>query len=145
MRDKQRMPLESVARDVVAATNAIAVEEALLGRRLRQATAYHYVPTIITTARLFVASVDIATIGLSDGKVPDASFASVPYVWMQKALSTRRASGEFVYDIGDAHKAKLRSVLVIEASQVLEVLPTLDIDGSVPWDESELDVGAEPR
>lgn len=143
MRDKQRMPLESVARDVVAATNAIAVEEALLGRRLRQATGYHYVPTIVTTARLSVASVDIAAIALSDGKVPDASFSSVPYVWMQKALSTRPVSGERIYDVADAHKAKQRSVLVIEAAQLLGVLPTLNIDGSVPWDDGELDMGAE--
>jgi hypothetical protein len=122
--EASRPMLERHAAALLSSLDALAIEELGL-------TAQHdnhlriYVPVIVTTARLSVCRFQIRDISLHDGKIQEAEFENVPIIRFRKSLSTI-VNGEFSpEDLGSANRHKERTVLVINASSLTDVLVDL--------------------
>lgn len=86
--DKNQRMLEPIASKLVAATEAIAKDEAslLLGRD--ESHFFRYFPVIITTATLKICLFDPSDVSLEDGMIAEekAEFETVPYVRFSKSF-----------------------------------------------------------
>lgn len=77
--------IERIASEVALATQNVANQ--WLGIRFTENQDYKiFIPLILTTAKLRLASFDPSAISLVDGTLPDATFTEVPYVRFQKQL-----------------------------------------------------------
>ena len=86
--ERQRFSLENIASTLVEAANCLSVEEGI--HQAEAQPRYHvYVPTIVTTAKLFVCPLDHDHVSLETGRfIENPECVEVPYVRFRKTLST---------------------------------------------------------
>jgi hypothetical protein len=122
----RRNLLERTASDLVQSVEALARQELeLVEHRGTLDFSRVYAPVLVTTARLFVASFDPATVTLQDGALPkDVSFVEVPHIRFRKGLSVLSSSP--AGDLRELNKAMERTVFVVHAESVTSFLNQLE-------------------
>ncbi len=133
--DKDSKPmLERIASELVEATESIALEELqfekpddlLDFRRL-------YYSVIITTAQLGICRFDPNDISVRNGDIANAEFESVPFVRFRKSLTTSLSPNIMPNNLREAAKARIRTVFIINALNVEEILRYWDVGNDGPW------------
>ena len=124
----RRNLLERTASDLVESVEALARQELELIEHNGAANFSRlYVPVLVTTARLFAASFDPATVTLNDGALPnDSSFVEVPYIRFRKALSVLAQSSS-AGNLRELSKASERTVFVVHADSVTVFLNQFEL------------------
>ena len=87
-------------------------------------------PTIVTTANLFICEANYAAVDLETGEVGGAEVVPVPYLRFMKSLSAgkvNRSTGQ-LEDVSDQSE---RTVIVVQAKSFLSFLQTWDL-GDLP-------------
>ena len=119
----RRNLIERTVADLTTSVEAFAHQEINLIEQNQTANFVRiYVPVIITTAHLFVASFDPSKITLNDGELPkDASFLEVPYVRFRKAFSVlpEKPSINSIKELGEMSE---RTAFVVNSQRVTEFL-----------------------
>jgi len=130
---KNRPMLERVAAAVVASTEALAHEESELLARREYDSLRTYVNVIATTARLQVCKFDPADVDLATGKISDGQAEDVPWVRFRKQLSPLSSPWEPVsaWDFEGMAKAKESTVLVVQATELVNLLAQIRIDSGI--------------
>ncbi|HLE35774.1 MAG TPA: hypothetical protein VI699_01365 [Candidatus Acidoferrales bacterium] len=131
--DKEPM-LERVGATVLQSAEALADEELSLGKPPSISRLRVYVPVIITAATLQVCRFDPIKVDINAGRLPAeaANFEAVPVVRFRKALSGSSDASQ-ARDLDAARKENERTVLVVQAKAVTNVLESWDIKPS--WGE----------
>jgi hypothetical protein len=124
----RRNLLERTASDLVESVEALARQELELIEQNGTANFSRiYVPVLVTTARLFAASFDPATVTLSDGALPnDASFKEVTYMRFRKSLSVQTRSSS-VNNLRKIREVSERTVFVVHAESVTAFLNQFEL------------------
>lgn len=132
--DKDRPMLERIAAELVDATESIALEELEL-TMLNKKDYFRriYWPVIITNAKLQVCIFNTdKDIKLEDGEILEAEFKEVPIVRFTKSLTTKLPKNVIPSSFKNAVKEKRRTVFVINASKIVEVLKEWNLKTG-PW------------
>jgi hypothetical protein len=122
--------LERLGGELIEATEALAAEE----RDFRSndfESIKLYLTLIVTTADLKLGTFDPSKISLIDGKIPDATFESVPFLRFRKQLSAKRnrlLPSDYEAKTGSsvAH-AKEHTIFVIRADALPRFLKDLHV------------------
>lgn len=124
----RRNLLERTVADLVQSVEALARQEMeLIEHSGTPNFSRVYVPVLVTTARLFAASFDPATVTLQDGALPkDASFVEVPFIRFRKALSV--LSQPPAGDLKELNKATERTIFVVHAESVTPFLNQFELN-----------------
>jgi len=124
----RRNLLERTASDLVESVEALACQElALVERNGIASFSRYFVPVLVTTAHLFAASFDPATVTLDDGALPkDTPLVEVPYVRFRKALSVLAQSAS-VRDLRELSKKSEQTIFVVHAESVTAFLDQFDL------------------
>lgn len=97
-----------------------------------------YVPLIVTTAELYVCRFQPKDVDITSGTLSDASFEAVPFVHFRKSLSTTRTPPERARDLSQSRLSQDRSVIVVQADRLTELLKVLSLErpafDDYPWD-----------
>ena len=129
--DADNPMLERVAGKLITATGALALEESFhLGDALIPYRVYFSV--IVTTAQLRICRFDPRDVSLRDGKVPNASFETVPYVAFRKQLSTDPANRPVAGTprLQMFARAKEHTVFVLNAEELVPFLAQFRLHGA---------------
>lgn len=134
--EKQRFTLESIASTLVEAVNFLSVEEGLHQMKDRP-NHYVYVPTIVTTAKLFVCPLDHDHVSLETGKlIENPECVEVPYIRFRKTLTTEE-NDDVKGDIETISILRERSIMVINSACMPEFLSQFhweaDPERGLPW------------
>lgn len=115
--------IERTASELIISVEALAHQERELQQKRGDANISRvYIPTIVTTAQLFVAEFDPSDISLEDGCLPeDTPFNEVPYLRYRKSLTTQ-VEFEKVKSIQDVHADNQRTIFVVNASKFEEFM-----------------------
>lgn len=129
--DQGRMNLlERTASELIDSVEALAAQEKeLQDRRGAKDFARIYVPILVTTAKLFVASFDPASISLAEGILPkETTTEEVPYVRFFKGLGTYKGqlNGE---NIQELHGWNQRTVFIVNAEKLPSFLDEFEVGG----------------
>jgi hypothetical protein len=126
---KSKPMLERIAADVIASTEAIAIEEeASLGSYFDLRI---YLNVIVTTAELKICEMDPDEVDLITGKIDELKFINVPYVRFRKQLSHEQPESEsdnWHNRIRSLISRKENTVLIVNASNFLNFLQKVEID-----------------
>ena len=136
--DKDSRTLEKTSGELLLSVESLAEEELNLWQRTEvgQPTAgifnqMHYLPIIITTAKLQVCKFDPMNVNTSDGKIStgDSEFDPVDYIRFCKNLDTNInfETSEKAYTLSDINKANDRFVIIVQAEKILEFLVSLSL------------------
>lgn len=128
---KSRPMLERIAATVVESTEALAQEEAALLKNQRVDHLRTYINVIVTTAKLEVCKFDPNQIDLETGTIGDAEYEDIPYIRFRKQLSALpKPLGAMEWNEGlrSVTEAKENTVLVVQATKVIQLLKELEID-----------------
>jgi hypothetical protein len=134
-RDARDPSLDRVAAELVAATEALELEERIFfATRGVTSSNRLYCPAIVTTANVTVCSFDPTDVSLDSGTIPDGSeFVPSPIARYTKQFSTHRsgASESYLIDEGltGLAKSKERTVLIVQAAALDAFLTAFKIDG----------------
>jgi hypothetical protein len=132
--------LERICGTLLDATEAIAHEQLQIDqhvdrerRRLRV-----YVPLVVTNATLSLCGFDPAAVSLSEGRIADAAWQSVPFIRFHKGLRTHLLDPPSRGNsLRDTLRARERSVFVVSAPHLVDFLrawKALELWGNMPWD-----------
>ena len=130
--------LERISSQLITSIECLAHEEIEMTKHTKVERVYIYVPVIVTTAQLELCHFDPQNIPLSDGKLSEGSFTTVPSVRFRKSLTTQLTSTSFVTDIREANEDTARTVLVVNSNSLCDILKSINIDrldksSSWPW------------
>lgn len=139
--DEPRRPLlEGLAKDLLRATEGLAQEEISAAQSVRKSEQRErplhlrlfLFPVIVTNAKIAVCRFDPSRVGLEDGVLAeaDADIFEVPFIRFRKSLATDFPEGVF-YHLEAANKARERTVLVVNADHLTEVLKDWQV-GTMP-------------
>jgi hypothetical protein len=120
--DDDKPMLERIAGQLIDAVECLAIEEILISINSGPGHRYIYVPMIVTNADLQVCRFSTDEIDLSDGKLADGQFESVPFIRFRKSLTTRLTTNFQPSRLKDAHQDKTRSVIVVSAAHLTSLL-----------------------
>jgi hypothetical protein len=123
---KPESTLESVCRDLVAATHALAREERESGSHMAHRLKI-YMSLIVTTANLKICKFDPQTISLNDGTLPGSDFQDVQFIRFRKQFSAERRTVpavEFENDV-DISFRREHTVLIARPEAVPDLLRQL--------------------
>lgn len=127
--------LETWAGDLIAMTEAIAVEEFLMEgyedeRRLGLHGLQLYLPVLVTNVRLFSCVFEPSSVDLKTGRLGDeCEFRRTPAVRFRKAFASSQAPSPENHDsFGLAAVRRSRSVFVIEADHLVTWLRQIPTD-----------------
>lgn len=134
----QQPMLERISATVIRSTDAIADQDIRLLMQREGATGAWgiYIPVIVTTATLKVCRIDPATIDVADGKVTDAEAAEVPMVRFRKTFTAAGPPNAKATDLGAASLEGERTVLVINAAHLVDVLQQTEMFREDPMFDS---------
>lgn len=120
--DRDRPMLERVAGELIAATEALGIEE--LQKDPRDAFYRVYVPMIVTNAELSVMRFDPKVIDLSTGRidVDRAEIQKVPYLRLHKNLSSSVEALPATSELFDLNESKNRTVLIVNVNSLIDWL-----------------------
>lgn len=130
--DHRKPLLENLASELVAATEAFAVEEYSFSKSM----AISYFPVIITTAELFICKFDPRDIEIESGEIKNPQFEAVPFVRFRKSLTTtpsRFAIDKHIEHFEEFAEARERTVFVLNASSIKEILGNWEIQHDVTY------------
>lgn len=132
--------LERMAGALLNSVDCLTAEELDLAAGRRSEELFLYLPAIVTTARLFVCRFDPHAVPLQSGVLPDGEFTPVNCVRFTKSLTPHLSPEASPMRLDQANLDKIRTVLVISAGGVSEVLKPLEIarrhhGDMFPWDE----------
>jgi hypothetical protein len=115
--------IERSAADVVLSVESLADQERRLQLRIGIPNFSRvYIPVIVTTASLFVAEFDPASILLEDGYLPkNTPISEVSFMRYKKSLTTFGESAS-AKSINELHKAAERTVFVVNALKFIDFL-----------------------
>ncbi len=115
--------IERTASELVISVEALANQERELQQKKGNASISRiYIPTIVTTAQLFVSEFDPSSISLEDGCLPeDTPLHEVPYLRYRKSLTTQ-VDFEKVNSIQDVHADNQRTIFIVNASKFEEFM-----------------------
>jgi hypothetical protein len=110
----QRPTLERIADELLQSVEAFATEQLALD----PAPWFQYLPVVLTTARLFLCSVNPTSISLATGELPaDASFGEVPFLRFRKTLWSSSAVLEGTNrNLHFAQRERERTIVVVSAA-----------------------------
>lgn len=135
--------LERLSSQLLSSIESIANEEISLSLNQSYTDPIIYLPVILTTATLKVASIDLNKISLDDGTIDSAPCEIVPYIKFRKSLVTSLSPNSKPESIMHANKDKERTVLVVNTKEIITTLKNLDITTSrlsncpiYPWEKS---------
>jgi hypothetical protein len=120
--------LERLGGGLVSATEAVAREHRDY-RPEGDESFKIFLNVVVTTADLQFGTFDPATISLTEGAIPDATFQSVPYVRLRKQLSTRPnilTPTDYSENKRVAY-SKENTVFVVRADALVEFIEELDV------------------
>lgn len=119
----RRTLIERTAADLVNSVEAIAqqeldnIESGFIANFSRW-----YVPVLVTTARLFAASFDPATVSLNNGSLPENTCCEeVPYIRFRKSLSVFH-QGSTSENLQELNAASERVIFVVHAESITAFL-----------------------
>jgi hypothetical protein len=125
--------LENLSSQLIAATEALANEEAhYLGRRGGPSRRCYFA-AVVTTARLMVCEFDPNSISLVDGTIPTSQMSAHEAVRFTKQLSTQRETVPKDVQLGSEAEAlanaKDRTAFVVRAPYLNKFLSLFTVDG----------------
>jgi hypothetical protein len=122
--------LERTGSDLLQSVEALAHQQLKLVEHNRTASySQYFVPVLVTTARIFAASFDPATVTLNDGSLPkDASPKEVPYIRFRKAFSVPTEPSS-ACTLTEFSKANERTIFVVHAESVTKFLNQFELCG----------------
>ena len=137
--EHDRALLERIAGTLLASLDALADEELELCRRLKRSESRIFIPLIVTAAELRACTVDVSKIRLADGTIDDVHFDVVPLIRFRKSLTTGLSADATPESLVDANRDRERTILVVSALHLSEVLSNWDIRtpydyGGYPWE-----------
>jgi hypothetical protein len=114
------------------------LKKSVLGRPEGVPAIRLYFPVIVTTAKLYAASVDYDETDLSDGDLADITGEEVPFVRLTKSLSVPQAGAAGLIRNGTIQELRnfaQRTVVVVQARHFAELLDTwqLKLDSAQSW------------
>lgn len=121
--------LERVAGELVSSTEALAREERDYQNEGKESCRL-YLNVIVTTAQLYYASYDHASLNLEDGSLGKAEFHRVPYIRVRKQFSMRpvELTPADWHRRDDVDYRRENTVLVVEAAHLLDFLRELKVN-----------------
>jgi hypothetical protein len=137
--EHDRALLERITGTLLASVDALADEELELCHRLNRPESRIFIPLIVTAAELRVCTVDVSKIQLADGTIDDVHFDVVPLIRFRKSLTTGLSADASPESLLDANRDRERTILVVNALHLSEVLSNWDTKtlhpwGGYPWD-----------
>lgn len=119
----RRNLLERTAADLIESVKALADQEREIAEHNKQTNFSRvYFPVLVTTARLFAASFDPATITLNEGDLPkETSINEMPYIRFRKALSVVDPDSK-TDTLTSINKVSERTVFVVHAESITKFL-----------------------
>lgn len=124
----RRPMLERVASEVVASTEALALQEKPLhvppsSRQFRM-----YFNVIVTTAPLLMAQFEPASISLAEGTLDEASFTEVPFLRFRKQLLDASIPADLLdYQNGAVARSRESTVFIVNAEHFAEFLQEFEV------------------
>ncbi len=126
--------LERVTSELVEATESIALEELKFEKPGNLSGFLRiYCSVIITTAQIEICRFDPGDVSIENGELSNAEFETVPLVRFRKSLTTTLPPNVTPSGLGEAVRAKQRTVFVINAPNLAEILKKWEFYGSGPW------------
>jgi len=119
--------LERLSNVLLESVDALAAEEISLTNQQSFGEHLVYVPMIVTAADLKICRIDSNQIELKDGTIEQAVFDSVPMVRFRKSLTTSLTAGASPESLSASNKNKERTILIVNASSLSEVLSNWEI------------------
>ena len=84
-----------------------------------------YIPVILTTADLYTCNFNPDDISINDGTLKESGFKQVPLVRFRKSLTTKPQVEKSLANITAEAKVKERTVFIINAKYLIEILKRL--------------------
>lgn len=130
---RSRPMLERVASQAVASTEALAEEEAAVLRAQDYDQLRTYINVIATTAKLEVCRFDPSEVDLDTGRIAAVDCEEVQYLRFRKQLSpyTQTNDPKALASFHGIAKAKEHTVFVVQANQLVEMLPQFHLDPDI--------------
>jgi hypothetical protein len=89
---------------------------------------YIYLPFIVTTAQLKVYPFNPQDIPLEKGIMESGDFEPLPFIRFRKSLTIRSSPGFSPTTLKESNKDKERTIFVVNASALVDILRRLDPD-----------------
>lgn len=119
--------LERIASRLLLATDCLAEQEVRLLTTRSEGSWGVYAPVIVTTAALHVSRIDPRVVSIHDGTVSALESTRVPLVRFRKAFLTREPPRSTATTLGQAAVERERTVLVVSAEALTDVLKSAKI------------------
>ncbi|MDM0010142.1 hypothetical protein QTI51_37365 [Variovorax sp. J22G73] len=124
----RRPMLERIASEVVASTEALALQERSLHIPPSSRLFRMYFNVIVTTAPLLVAHFEPAKISLAEGILEGASFTEVPFLRFRKQLLDASTPAELLdYQNGAVAGSRESTVFIVNAEHFAEFLREFEV------------------
>lgn len=117
--------LERLCQNLLDSLESLAIEEIQLACRDTYGHTYVYVPLVVTNADLQICEFDTKEISLDDGTIDLAEFEAVPFIRFHKSLAAKSNPHLTLNTIQQANYDKRRTVLVVQASYLSQLLSAL--------------------
>jgi hypothetical protein len=131
--DSKRQPiLEALCAGVLESVEGLAQEEVRIQQSQNSDRFLRFIfPVIVTNASLTVCQFNSSDVKITDGtlNVDAIKLDRVPFIRFRKSLATQFPNGKFVA-LEDAHRARERSVYIVNAEGLLEFLKGWEVQGT---------------
>jgi hypothetical protein len=132
VRDKDE-PLDTTARTLLLATEALAAQELELRAHQNQRDLLYYIPMIVTNARLSICYFDARTVDLATGLLTgQEEFTNALLVRFRKSFLTREPEALIGTDLGDLNTERERTVLIASPAHIEQLLAGFMLRGGPP-------------
>jgi hypothetical protein len=125
--------LERICGPLLDSVDSLASQEIKLSERRFLPVLMIYFPVIVTTATLYTCNFKAENISVASGQIPPGEFQAVPLVRFRKSMTTQVDDDPESFKIESLNSASQRSVLVVNANSLCEVLKALDVPSSRVW------------
>lgn len=134
--------LDAACRTLISSTDGLVNDELSTMEGSRDGIIL-YIPAIVTTASLMTCAFAPEFTPLRSGKVDDAEFSEVDWIRYRKSFATTRSSCEVPKGLKESKTDRDRTVLVIQAASLVNLLGELKIMDKTspfqryPWEPQE--------
>jgi hypothetical protein len=125
--------LERLSVQLLNAVDSLAAQELMLKQSSDELKVYF--PTVVTTAKLAICRYDPSKVSLENGEIGngEGEFEEVSLVRFRKSLSTNLSSFPATDNLKQVAEESERTVFVIQASGLSDVLRRWSIEHGAPW------------
>ena len=133
--EKDKPFLERICGQLLKAVDCLLVEEMEIEEKKRKIINFPsiYIPAIVTNAELKLCHFDPKSVSLSDGRLKDADFKTVPFLRFRKSLTTVLSPSASPANINEANIDKQRTILIINSEYLCEVLENIELIKPDVW------------